>query len=123
MKMKWFATAALVATFAVPAAYSQVGIYIGRRPPPMRYERRPPMPGQGYMWIDGYWGVSHNRYVWMPGRWNRPPYEGAYWNHPHYEHSRRGWQYHEGGWGHEDRGHHNGDHHGHDDHHDGHGHR
>ena len=31
-----------------------------------------------------------NRYVWVPGAWQRPPYPGAYWTHPHYDHYREG---------------------------------
>lgn len=105
----------LIATALTIPSFGQIGIYIGHAPPPVRYETRPPMPGAGYVWVDGYWGVQGGRYVWAPGRWNRPPYEGAYWSHPHYDHYQQGWQLHEGHWDHEDHGNH-GDHH--DDHHD-----
>jgi len=103
MKMRWFAGAALAAAmvFGVSApaqAQVGVGVYIGRTPPPLRYEQRGPMPGPGYMWTDGYWGNQGGRYVWVGGRWQQPPYEGAYWNHPHYDHYQQGWQYHEGRW-------------------------
>ena len=72
----------------------------------MRYERRPPPPGPEFQWIDGYWGVQGNRYVWVPGRWDRPPYQGAYWTHPHYDHYQDGWHMHEGHWDREDHGDH-----------------
>jgi hypothetical protein len=111
LKTKWLCT--LVAASALTApAFGQVQIYLGT-PPPMRYEVRPPMPGEGYAWVDGYWGARGGRYVWVPGGWQRPPYAGAYWSHPHYDHYQRGWQMHEGHWDHEDHG----DHHdrGHDD--------
>ncbi|HXB62470.1 MAG TPA: hypothetical protein VNU94_06435 [Acidobacteriaceae bacterium] len=117
--MKWFAGAALAAAmiFGVSTpAQAQVGVYIGRTPPPLRYERRPDAPGPGYAWVDGYWGNQGGRYVWIGGRWQQPPYEGAYWNHPHYDHYQQGWQYHEGHWDHADADHHE-DHHD-DDHHD-----
>lgn len=120
MKMKWFAAAALAAVCAVPAAQAQVGIYIGRTPPPLRYENRGPMPGPGYAWQDGYWGNKGGRYVWVGGRWNQTPYEGAYWSHPHYDHYRQGWQMHEGHWNHADADHHEEEHH--DDRHDNRGH-
>ena len=38
------------------------------------------MPGEGYAWVDGYWGDRGGRYVWVPGVWQRPPYAGAYWS-------------------------------------------
>jgi hypothetical protein len=99
----------MFAAFTVPAQ-AQIGIVIGRTPPPMRYERRPPEPGPGYAWVDGYWGVSHGRYQWVGGRWDRPPYQGAYWNHAHYDHYNDGWHLHEGHWDHEDHGDHYYDH-------------
>src|SRR5664279_4445548 len=70
----------LIAASLTAPAFGQIGIYIGQAPPPMRYETRPPMPGNGYVWIDGYWGVRGNRYVWNSGRWDRPPYPGAYYS-------------------------------------------
>jgi hypothetical protein len=114
--MKWLFAAVTTVTLTMPV-FGQVGIYIGRTPPPMRYEVRPPMPGDGYAWVDGYWGVNEGRYVWVPGRWDRPPYPGAYWTHPHYDHYEQGWQMHEGHWDHED---HRDHHYDHDDHHDDH---
>jgi WXXGXW repeat (2 copies) len=97
-------------------AIAQIGIVIGRTPPPLRYERRPPPPGAGFVWIDGYWGANGGRYVWVPGRWDHPPYAGGYWSHPHYDRYADGWHYHEGHWDREDHGDHRDDHH--DDHHD-----
>ena len=116
-KSRLLAAALGVAVFSTAAApaFAQIGIVIGRTPPPpIRYERRPPPPGAGFAWIDGYWGVNGGRYVWVPGRWDRPPYAGAYWSHPHYDRYEDGWHYHEGHWDREDHGDH------HDDHHDDH---
>jgi hypothetical protein len=115
LKARWLCT--LVAASALTApAFSQIQVYIGPPPPPIRYEVRPPMPAEGYAWVDGYWGDRGGRYVWVPGRWQQPPYAGAYWTHPHYDHYQQGWQVHEGHWDREDhRDHHD---YGHDDHHD-----
>ena len=69
-----FLAAALAATtfaaFTVPAV-GQISVVIGRTPPPLRYERRPPPPGEGFVWVDGYWRVDRGRYVWAPGVWQR----------------------------------------------------
>ena len=119
MKARWICSVLAVSALAVPA-FSQIQIYIGSAPPPIRYEVRPPIPGDGYAWADGYWGVHGNHYVWVPGAWQRPPYPGAYWTHPHYDHYQQGWQVHEGHWDHEDHRDHHDDHHDHHDngHHD-----
>ena len=105
MKIKWLASAILAAGLTAPA-FAGVGVYIGAPPPPLRYEAAPPMPGPGYVWTAGYWNWAGGRYVWAPGVWRRPPYAGAYWTHPHYDHYSNGWAYHEGHWDHEDHGDH-----------------
>jgi hypothetical protein len=104
LNIKWILGAALTASLALPAV-AQVGIYIGRTPPPLRYERPGISPGPNYAWQEGYWRPEGGRYIWNAGRWNQRPYEGANWNHPHYDHYDRGWQMHEGHWDHEDHGH------------------
>ena len=90
--------------FAHPSAQTQInfGVTIGREPPPLRYEARPAMPGPGYIWVDGYYEPFNGQYRWHPGYWNRAPYEGAYYVHPHWDHYPDGWHMHEGYWAHED---------------------
>lgn len=66
------AALALACAFAVPAV-AQVGIRIGRTPPPLRYEVPPLTAGAGYLWNEGYWNWANNQYLWVPGRWVRPP--------------------------------------------------
>jgi hypothetical protein len=113
-RTRQFCSAIILSAIVTAApAWSQIHVFIGTPPPPIRYEVRPPMPGDGFVWVDGYWGVVGNRYEWVSGRWNRPPYQGAYWSHPHYDHYDRGWQIHEGHWDREDH-----DHEGHDHDHD-----
>jgi WXXGXW repeat (2 copies) len=107
MKLNWIIGVLCAAVLTVPV-FAQVGVYIGVAPPPLRYERRGPMPGVGYAWVDGYWAPHGHSYSWVGGRWDHAPYEGAQWNHPHYDHYKQGWQLHEGHWDHEN---HDGDHH------------
>lgn len=92
----------LLGTAITIPASAQLSVYIGSAPPPLRYEQRGPVPGQGYAWIDGYWTPNSQHYRWVAGRWERPPYEGAVWNHAHYDHYHQGWQLHEGHWEHPD---------------------
>jgi WXXGXW repeat (2 copies) len=116
MKLNWISGVLFAIALTIPAS-AQIGVYIGTPPPPLRYERRGPIPGPGYVWVEGYWVPNGHRYRWVEGHWERPPYEGAYWFHPHYDHYREGWRLHEGHWDREDhdrdRGH-DEDHHDHD---------
>ena len=95
---------AIAAPFAT--AQGSFGVHMGQPPPPMRYEARPPMPGPGYGWVDGYWEAAGGRYRWHQGYWERPPYEGAYYVHPHWDHYPDGWHMHDGYWAHEDHDNH-----------------
>ncbi len=65
------------------------GVYAPEPPPPPRYAySRPPMPGPGFYWVDGYWSFAGPRYVWVNGYWGRPPYSGSYWIAPRYNSGR-----------------------------------
>ena len=116
MKQIWICgLGILVATTLMKPASAQVSFYIGVTPPPMRVEPPPPPPPPGppVVWVHGYWAPQGHHYRWVAGHYENPPYEGAYWSHPHYDHYPQGWEYHEGHWDHEDHG-------DHDDHdHDG----
>jgi hypothetical protein len=42
-----------------------------------------PSPGPGYVFLPGHYSWPGNpniwTYIWMPGRWSLPPFEGAHW--------------------------------------------
>ena len=114
MRLNWILALLFGTALTIPAS-AQLSVYIGSTPPPVRYERQEPMPGPGYVWVDGYWTPNGRHYRWVQGRWERPPYEGARWSHPHYDHYRQGWQLHEGHWDHDDQDRHD---QGHDQGHD-----
>src|SRR6185436_4893358 len=40
-------------------------------PVPMQVVR-PPYPGPGFVWVDGYWNPNRFGRAWVPGRWSRP---------------------------------------------------
>jgi len=101
MRLAWMYGAVLATAITAPSS-AQVSVYIGVPPPAIRYEEPPPVPGPGFIWVEGYWRPFGHHYRWMKGHWDRPPYEGAYWSHPHYDHYREGWEMHEGHWDHED---------------------
>ena len=71
-----------------------VGVQFGMPvPAPMAVNAyRPPCPGPGYVWIDGYYDAYGNG---QEGYWALPPYAGAYWVAPQFY----GGQFSAGYWG------------------------
>ena len=46
---------------------------------PAYYEAvRPPFPGPGYYWVDGYWFADRGYRHWRPGYWAAPRYYNRY---------------------------------------------
>jgi hypothetical protein len=54
MRLNWICGVLFGIALTIPAS-AQIGVYIGTPPPPLRYEQRGPIPGPGYVWIEGYW--------------------------------------------------------------------
>ena len=74
----------LLAAGAVFAQIS-IGVRIGAPPPPRVVKVQPRSPGEGYVWVAGYWYPVNNRYTWHQGYWTRPAYTGARWVEPHHD--------------------------------------
>jgi hypothetical protein len=95
--MKKTVLALLLALTLFPAAsFAQVVIRIG--PPPPVVEVRGVPPERGFVWIDGYHRWDGARYVWVPGRWERPPHPGARWVAHKWVHRHGEWVLIEGHW-------------------------
>jgi hypothetical protein len=67
-------------------------------PPPVRVGVVGHAPGPGYVWIGGYQSWSGTRYVWVAGRWVRPPRAGVIWVAPRWAPSGGGWVFYKGYW-------------------------
>ena len=67
-------------------------------PPPPMHEVIVERPSPHHVWIAGYWGWQHNRYAWVPGRWEAPPRRNVVWVAPRWEHREHGFIFVEGGW-------------------------
>jgi hypothetical protein len=94
-------TAALLlgaSLFATACAGASGGVYVRTGPPPLRREVIVTSPGQGYVWVPGYYRYDRSSYVWVAGRYERPPRGRARWVQGHWQNSRRGWYYVEGHW-------------------------
>ena len=103
MKLNWIGSVLFAAALTIPAS-AQISVYIGHPPPRARYERRGPLPGPGYTWINGYWSPQGGQYEWVPGRWDRPPYRGRPLGPPPISASAKGWQLREGHWDRDEHG-------------------
>ncbi|MGH9440935.1 MAG: YXWGXW repeat-containing protein [Thermoanaerobaculia bacterium] len=68
------------------------------RPPRLRHERIPRRPGDGYVWVGGYWGWQGSRWMWTPGRWDRPAETGVTWVTPRYQRDSGYYRYEPGHW-------------------------
>lgn len=95
--MKKFALAALLVFAALPAA-SKAQVYVRVGPPPVVVERHGPPPQRGFVWVPGYQRWDGGRYVWVPGRYERPPHPRAVWVPHRWVHRHGGWVLVEGHW-------------------------
>ncbi len=97
MTMKKIALAVLLALALVPvASNAQVVVRIG--PPPVVVEHPGPPPEAGVVWVSGYHRWDGARYVWVPGRYERPPHRGAHWVAHRWVRVHDHWEMREGHW-------------------------
>lgn len=79
---------------------NRVTIEVNAQPPPDKVEKaeaRPPSPGFGHIWVNGYWDYLDGNYVWRAGRWtqSRPDYEYV---RARYEFDGKTWLFHRPHW-------------------------
>ena len=55
-------------------------------------------PGPGYVWTDGYYDLRGRDWVWVRGRYMRPPHHRSVWVTPRWEQTRHGWSRRSGYW-------------------------
>jgi hypothetical protein len=67
-------------------------------PAPQAPQAIPAQPSSSHVWIDGYWTWRNNRYEWMAGHWEVPPFSGAKWVAPRSESQSGGIRFYEGHW-------------------------
>jgi hypothetical protein len=86
--------------FAGALAFSAAAadIVVRVAPPRMVVERRPAMPGAGYVWTPGYHRWENNAYAWTPGAWQQPPRPHARWVAHRWTHQQGGYVMVNGHW-------------------------
>lgn len=68
-------------------------------PPPPRQEVIVYQPRPGYVWVPGYYAYDGVRYVWIGGRWARPPHRRYQtYVQPHWQNQHGGYVYVQGYW-------------------------
>jgi hypothetical protein len=67
-------------------------------PPPVRVGVVGVAPGPGYVWVAGYQSWNGHDYIWVAGRWVRPPRVGVVWVQPRYVHTGGTWVFYKGYW-------------------------
>ena len=86
----------LAGGLAVQASAADIIVKI--EPPHAVVEKRPVAPGPEFVWIDGYHRWDGNAYVWVPGRWDKPPRPHAHWIAHRWVKRGGGWVLVEGHW-------------------------
>jgi hypothetical protein len=77
------------------ATYLSVAI----APPPLPVYVQPVVPGDGYIWVPGYWAYGPYGYYWVPGTWVFAPYVGALWTPGYWGWGGAAYIWHPGYWG------------------------
>jgi hypothetical protein len=100
---RWFkrlATATVMTLALAGTACAGPGrVYVQVAPPRPVVEARVVSPGPGYVWVAGYQRWERGGYVWVPGRWVRPPHPHSKWVAGHWSQERHhGWYYTDGHW-------------------------
>jgi hypothetical protein len=80
------------------ASRAYVAYRVPAPPPPPVEHAVAYAPAPGYAWVDGFWDLHGTRWVWVSGRWTRPPRPGAVWVRSYWEPYGRNWRFHAGSW-------------------------
>jgi hypothetical protein len=67
-------------------------------PPPVSVAIIGHAPSSRYVWIPGYYRGSGGRYVWVAGRWGKPPHRGIVWIAPAWQKGPNGYVFVAGRW-------------------------
>jgi hypothetical protein len=92
--------AVLLAGTATTSA-AQIRISVAFGPPALPVFEQPLCPGEGYIWVPGYWAwdPDFGDYYWVPGTWVLAPEVGYLWTPPYWAWADGGWAFYDGYWG------------------------
>ena len=81
------------------ASFAQIRIGVRIAPPELLVYEQPICPGDGYLWMPGYWAWDGNDYYWVPGTWVMPPQVGFLWTPGYWGWGDNGFFFNDGFWG------------------------
>lgn len=85
---------------ALPSASApQIAVSITIGPPPIPVYVQPICPGEGYIWVPGYWAYGPYGYFWVPGTWVLAPVVGYLWTPGYWAWSDGVFVWYDGYWG------------------------
>jgi hypothetical protein len=73
-------------------------VVVSTEPPAPKHEVIGVAPSPHHVWVDGYWVRSHDRWIWVSGRYEVGPHPGAVWVKGHWNPTDRGWVWVPGHW-------------------------
>ena len=90
--------------FALSPVRAQVDadldVRVDVEPPPLPVYDQPQIPGDGYLWVPGYWAWDDDTgYYWVPGTWVLPPEPELLWTPAYWGWDDGAYVYHAGYWG------------------------
>src|SRR5438445_9010199 len=80
-------------------AQVSVGISVHVGPPALPVYEQPACPGDGFIWIPGYWYWGPDGYFWVPGTWVIAPRVGVLWTPGYWGWGGGVYIWHPGYWG------------------------
>ena len=85
---------------AIPS-FAQVRVTVAFGPPALPIYDQPLCPGEGYIWVPGYWGWDEDfdDYYWVPGTWVLAPEVGFLWTPPYWAWENGLFVFYDGYWG------------------------
>jgi hypothetical protein len=87
-----------VVTTVSPSGASTSYVVLQAPPAPQVPQAIPAQPSAQHVWIEGYWTWQNNRYEWMAGHWDVPPFQGARWEKPRVQSEAGAFRFYEGRW-------------------------
>lgn len=72
---------------------------VGVAPPPITVFDQPPCPGDGYIWVPGYYQYGDYGWYWVAGLWVLPPAPGDLWTPGYWGFEGGHYLWHAGYWG------------------------
>jgi hypothetical protein len=88
------------AMLSVSAASSaQVFLSVAVGPPPLPVYEQPLCPGEGYIFVPGYWAWNSAGYYWVPATWVLAPEPGLLWTPGYWAFENAAYDWYPGYWG------------------------